>query len=131
MDCPKDGSIMVEKHVGKTRLDFCSGCNGIWMDWGELGKISGNTVTEHELKYRGKSGRRCPKCGRQMNKADIHSVIVEECRCGLFFDAGEAEDVIGRKLTLTREMRLKRSQVDELMEKGSILVGDTELFIEE
>jgi len=128
MKCPKDGAIMDEVSVDGTVLDVCPKCSGYWMDWGELRKVSNNRVTEFELVHRGKSGRLCPRCSKQMRKADLHSVIVEECECGLFFDKGEAEKVIGRDLAIkstTQEqtIELTGEQLGELVSKGSVTAG--------
>ncbi|MBK8717140.1 MAG: zf-TFIIB domain-containing protein [Deltaproteobacteria bacterium] len=41
--------------------------------------------------------RRCPACAQMMarrNFGGCSGVLVDECRCGTFFDAGELEDVL-------------------------------------
>jgi len=130
MKCPKDGNLMVGRMINGVTVDTCPKCGGLWTDKGELAKVAGNLVTEHELIFRGDSKRLCPRCGRRMHKADFHSVIVEECDCGIYFDAGEAEKIIGRFLaTKGRSVTLTLSQLAELGQKGSIVVGDTEIVV--
>jgi Zn-finger nucleic acid-binding protein len=134
MKCPKDGIQMDEVNVEGVILDHCKKCSGFWMDWGELTRVSGNMATEHELIFRGASNILCPRCGKKMNQADLHSVIVEECKCGLFFDEGEAEKVLGKKLDLKRitpshRLYVTSAQVDELLRRGEAIVGDYELVL--
>ncbi|MBD3387941.1 MAG: hypothetical protein GF416_02730 [Candidatus Altiarchaeales archaeon] len=93
MKCPKDGCEMKEKTEDDIKVDECPECDGVWLDWGELQRATDNRVTEYEVNYRGKSGRNCPRCGNRMRKGDLHSVIVEECECGLFFDKGEIRQI--------------------------------------
>jgi uncharacterized protein len=135
MDCPKDGSAMEEMPLDGVVLDFCPKCSGMWMDWGEMGKVSHGGVTEHELIFRGGSRRMCPRCGKQMRKADLHSVIVEECGCGIFFDKGEAEKVLGRPLKPAQHgkggvrVEVTAAQLKELLNNGSVAVGGAELVL--
>ncbi|MBU0762678.1 MAG: zf-TFIIB domain-containing protein [Candidatus Altiarchaeota archaeon] len=132
MKCPKDASDMLEVKIEGIVFDFCSLCQGYWMDWGELSKTSSNMVTEHELIYRGESKRLCPKCGKHMRKADLHSVIVEECSCGIFFDKGEAQKVlgaVGKKLesehhTKKKEVVICLGDLKKLEEDGKIELSD-------
>jgi Zn-finger nucleic acid-binding protein len=41
--------------------------------------------------------RKCPACAQPMSRKNFggcSGVLVDECRCGTFFDAGELEDVL-------------------------------------
>lgn len=129
MRCPKDGAEMLPEVIRGVQLDRCPKCNGLWVDWGELRRVSDNHVTEHELTYRGRSSRNCPTCAKRMNKGDLHSVIVEECGCGIFFDRGELDDILGAdilpRITLTRD------QIRQLTDEGRLQLRDIEIIIEE
>jgi Zn-finger nucleic acid-binding protein len=134
MKCPKDGTAMRERDVDGVVLDVCEKCGGIWMDWGELGRVSKHTVTEHELVFRGGSSRHCPRCGKPMKKADLHSVIVEECGCGIFFDRGEADKVIGRGIEAnvssgSAKVEMTLAQVKELLDRGAVKAGPVEIVL--
>jgi len=133
MRCPKDGSSMKEFHIDNIPLDYCSSCHGIWMDWGELRRVSSDLVTEYELLYRGDSNLDCPKCGKSMRMADLHSAIVEECGCGIFFDVGEADKVLGKNISIecSERIGLTKEQVEKLGREGSIKLGRFELFIDD
>ncbi len=131
MKCPKDGNEMEDREIDDVRLDICNKCNGIWMDWGELGKLSRNTVTEHEMISRGKSRIYCPKCRANMRKMDLHSVIVEECRCGMFFEKGEAKKLLGRDIILDKKkLIMSKEQLKELNKAGRLVFGDVDIIIE-
>lgn len=130
MRCPKDGSVMEELLLDGHELDLCPTCSGIWMDRGELRKVAGTRVSEHELIYRGESKRLCPRCGKKMDKADLHSVIVEECTCGLFFDRGEAEKILGKSLESRKEsLTLTQKQLRELSEKGVLELSNARIVV--
>ena len=129
MKCPKDGSQMVEDQLQGVTIDICGQCNGVWLDWGELRRISDRLVTEDQLKERGPSRRLCPKCGKQMKKADLRGVTVEACGCGLYFDQGELREVIGRDDGSPQRIVLGIEQVKTLVEEGRISVGDMEIIL--
>src|ERR1043166_6134056 len=41
MRCPKCGEPLKERSFQKIAIDQCSGCNGIWLDAGELEQVAG------------------------------------------------------------------------------------------
>ncbi|MFH1055454.1 MAG: zf-TFIIB domain-containing protein [Candidatus Altiarchaeota archaeon] len=131
--CPKDGKEMNRKTVNGVELDVCGKCGGVWMDWGELQRVSDGKVTEHELVEKERSNSSCPRCDKKMNVAELNSVILENCRCGIFFDAGEAEEVIGRDIGLKsagdKVIEVDAAQLKELLEKGRIKAGTTEIIL--
>jgi len=133
MKCPKDQTDMEDLFIDGVEIESCKRCAGLWLDWGELRKLAGTYANENELIYRGKSEINCPRCGKRMNQADLHSVIVDECtKDGLFFDEGELEKVLGRKLDLAGSLiRVDVSAQDlkALLEKGTIKVGRFELSL--
>ncbi len=136
MKCPKDAAKMEDLVVDGLPFGVCPHCDGVWMDWGDLKKASNNMITEYELIFRGESKRICPKCGKKMNKADLHSVVIEECACGLFFDRGEAEKVlgsVGSRLGIAKQaggtIALTREELKKLAETGRLVVGETTLTL--
>jgi len=130
MKCPKDGVILEEISLEGYTLDSCKKCDGLWMDWGELTKLSKGRITEHELIFRGDSFRLCPRCGKKMRKADLHSVIIEECKCGIFFDKGEAQKVLGMDLIAQLEkIDLTKEQLSQLNKSGNITAGKYEIQV--
>jgi uncharacterized protein len=40
MKCPKCGSGLIEIDYGSIKVDKCSGCEGVWLDSGELEAVS-------------------------------------------------------------------------------------------
>lgn len=133
MKCPKDGDEMEEVVFDGVTIDFCNSCRGLWMDRGELDLLGGFNATEHELTYRGESRLSCPMCGSRMSHADIHAVIVDRCQCGIYFDEGEAERVIGRKIEIPKK-NVKRvdvtpEQLKKLISSGFLRVGGIELAL--
>jgi uncharacterized protein len=41
MRCPKCGEALKERSFQKIAIDQCIGCNGIWLDAGELEQVAG------------------------------------------------------------------------------------------
>ena len=41
MRCPKCGEPLKERSFQKIQIDQCTGCNGIWLDAGELEAVAG------------------------------------------------------------------------------------------
>ena len=41
MKCPKCGEPLKERSFQKISIDQCTGCNGIWLDAGEIDQVSG------------------------------------------------------------------------------------------
>ena len=41
MKCPKCGEPLKERSFQKIAIDQCTGCNGIWLDAGELEQVAG------------------------------------------------------------------------------------------
>jgi Zn-finger nucleic acid-binding protein len=46
MNCPKDGTALREREKGDVIIDICPNCHGVWLDAGELEKLS-----EREQRY--------------------------------------------------------------------------------
>ena len=40
MNCPKCGMTLIEVHYKDVAVDKCSGCDGIWLDAGEMELVS-------------------------------------------------------------------------------------------
>jgi len=45
MKCPKCGEPLKERSFQKITIDQCTGCNGIWLDAGEIDQVSGREVS--------------------------------------------------------------------------------------
>ena len=41
MHCPKCGAPLKARSFQKVEIDQCTGCNGIWLDAGELDQVAG------------------------------------------------------------------------------------------
>ncbi len=102
LKCPKCGVSELETRVHRgVNIDFCSKCNGIWLDKGELDKIShphaGNVeycslyhVDENRI-----SDFCCPLCRdvklKEANFICYSSIVIEYCtNCeGFWLDRGK------------------------------------------
>lgn len=107
MDCPvckKEPMIVLE--LDHVEIDYCLKCHGIWLDAGELeillegadGKdaLLSSFIGEKETKEK---PRKCPICLKRMRKVSCgwdEKVMIDKCKKdhGLWFDAGELEEII-------------------------------------
>ena len=118
--------------VDSVVLDVCPKCDGIWMDRGELKRISKEDLIEFRMEEKGEGTRICPKCKGYMKRADLRGVILDECDCGIYFDKGEADRVLGKRLAMKAKdeipsISVSPSQLKELIANKSIIVESHEI----
>lgn len=102
-DCPRCHVPLVEEKrpaLGPdVRVDACPKCTGIYLDKGEIRRLTGShSLHKYLTKYVGidsDSELVCPGCGGIMDLEDAGGVKVDVClSCfGLWLDAGELEDL--------------------------------------
>ncbi|MCB9250210.1 MAG: zf-TFIIB domain-containing protein [Ignavibacteriales bacterium] len=97
---------MIVLEFEEIETDFCTNCEGIWLDAGELELLLENSSEKDELiksfskaKKNKKKKRRCPICHKKMEKtrvSDDKDIVLDECKHGhgLWFDKGEILEVI-------------------------------------
>ncbi len=100
--------IVVEHN--KIELDYCTSCQGVWFDSGELelflnsmgldsrSVFLGNILNSQEVQSTEKK-RKCPICSKKMKKTIIGrqpEIIIDVCQRGdgLWFDSGEVISLI-------------------------------------
>lgn len=106
MNCPvcKDSMIVLE--LQQIEVDYCTGCEGIWLDAGEL-ELMLETEGERnrvinlfkEADPGKEKSHNCPICGKRMLKFDVgekEKVKIDKCKRnhGLWFDKGELQKVV-------------------------------------
>jgi len=106
MDCPVCKTPMIVLELEQIEIDYCTGCEGIWLDSGELELILDNLEEQKRLlatfqvdKNNKEKPRRCPKCLRKMDKffvGEHDKVLVDKCKKGhgMWFDKGELIQII-------------------------------------
>ena len=112
MDCPACKAPMIVVERAGVELDYCLACRGVWFDADELELLSGALrldvdvpdIATLPLAGTSEALRRCPRCRKKMDKVlmgQTEKVVLDRCRRGhgLWFDAGELEQVIGRDVT--------------------------------
>ncbi len=90
MDCPICEQPLIEKIVEGVEVDYCRYCKGVWLDEGELEKLSG-------LRY--ERGRQlvCKQCQGPMSTKVVQGVEIDHCgNCGtVWLDKGELDKLSG------------------------------------
>lgn len=110
MLCPvcKHDMIVIEYH--NIELDYCTGCKGVWFDYGELelllnssglekAKLLLDSILSSPEAISTEKQRRCPICGRKMRKTTIAQqpqILIDICpkAHGLWLDGGEVAQVV-------------------------------------
>jgi len=107
MLCPKCKKEMIVVERNDVELDYCIECNGFWFDKNELDilfkKLTGkespevfkNLYSIPKLNIK-TDIRKCPKCGKNMEKFLTHSIILDRCpnHEGVWFDKDELSKLI-------------------------------------
>ena len=110
MICPACKNDMIVVEHNKIELDYCTSCQGVWFDSGELelflnsmGLDSRSVFWRNILNYQEvpstERKRKCPICGRKMKKTIIDKqpeILIDVCQRGdgLWFDSGEVISLI-------------------------------------
>ncbi len=106
MICPHCKNPMLVLELDQVETDYCTNCQGIWLDSGELELFLEDSTEKENLlnSFSDVSNikekkRRCPICRKKMNKTLVSAdkdVVIDECKNGhgLWFDKGEIFDVI-------------------------------------
>jgi Zn-finger nucleic acid-binding protein len=102
MNCPVCDKPMIVLEVDQVEVDHCVGCEGTWLDAGEIELLLDGADNRDRLlasmsPHRVDEGLRpCPICENRMDKVRCGKVIVDKCgrNDGIWFDRGELRDVI-------------------------------------
>ena len=106
MFCPSCKNPMIVLEFEGVETDFCSNCEGIWLDSGELELFLEDSKDKDDLlnsfskvKNSKEKKRRCPICKKKMGKTRVSEdkdIVLDECKNGhgLWFDKGEILEVI-------------------------------------
>ncbi len=130
MDCPVcKQSAMITLELNGVEIDYCTQCEGIWLDAGELEELLGDVNKSKELinSFKIDSGnaeaaRKCPICYKKMQKIIIGSaepkLFIDKCvkGDGLWFDKGELHDIV-EKAQLDENNKIKTLLTDMFSQK--------------
>lgn len=106
MICPVCKEPMVVLELDQVEIDYCTSCEGIWLDSGEL-ELLFETEDErkklldtlHEDPEHPEKQYKCPICNKKMVKVYVgeqKEVLIDKCKKehGLWFDKGELKSVV-------------------------------------
>lgn len=107
MNCPNCNNLLIILELNRVEIDYCTSCEGIWLDSGELELLLENEVSPEALNNSFRvdmtsteTKKKCPICSKKMEKIlfgqdEKASVHLDKC-CdghGLWFDKGELHSV--------------------------------------
>ena len=106
MNCPVCKDSMVVLELEQVEIDYCTGCEGVWLDAGELellleteqerARLISLLIEDNTIKEK---SYRCPICSRKMKKVFVgeeRKILIDKCKKnhGLWLDKGELKSVI-------------------------------------
>jgi Zn-finger nucleic acid-binding protein len=108
MDCPVcKKAAMIVLELDEVEVDYCTECEGIWLDAGELELLLGGAsgaaalLKSFQPAKIGEQKRKCPICLKKMDKVwvgkeDGQKELIDRCvkNHGLWFDRGELQNVL-------------------------------------
>ncbi|MHC4524937.1 MAG: zf-TFIIB domain-containing protein [Planctomycetota bacterium] len=107
MDCPVCKNAMIVLELDEVEVDYCTECEGIWLDAGELELLLGDAARSEALLKSFQSAntpekkRKCPICLKKMDKVLVGEIedrreLIDRCgrNHGLWFDRGELQNVL-------------------------------------
>jgi Zn-finger nucleic acid-binding protein len=114
-------------------LDYCTDCNGVWFDAGEMDLLlqsidinSGGSLLKDMLNApeadSSEKKRRCPICGSKMKKTttgEKNRILIDVCPHGdgLWFDGGELTQLI-------KQLSLKKTEGSESQRQVIAFLGN-------
>jgi hypothetical protein len=110
MICPGCKSDMTVVEYNKIELDYCTRCQGVWFDSGELELLLKSmsledpnlffaSIRDSKEAASSEKKQRCPICGQKMKKTTIaqqREILIDVCPQGdgLWFDGGELAQLV-------------------------------------
>ena len=127
---PLQRELMELPWVRDVHIDRCPKCQGVFLDKGEIRRITGHDKL-HELltKHLGAdsdSKRVCPSCGMIMDAEDADGVEVDVClSCfGVWLDGGEMETLRGKKNDAFDPAKFSPEKIAELEKAKHVAIAD-------
>lgn len=121
MICPACRNYMIVVEHNQIELDYCTNCQGVWFDSGELElflnsmglgnqSVFLNSILSSQEVQSTEGKRKCPICSMKMKKTIIGKqpkILIDICPRGdgLWFDSGEVTGLVKQVAdkTLTKE----------------------------
>jgi Zn-finger nucleic acid-binding protein len=118
--CLKCTSILDKAYIEEVEVDHCPACGGLWLDHGEIERISSKMVSDVNRLRRllvAQPGppavpsditTSCPRCTGAMKEVTLGSIRIDYCQSckGFFLDRGEIDGAIdavkGQKMTVAQ-----------------------------
>ena len=133
MICPTCKSDMMVVEYNKIELDYCTNCQGVWFDSGELElllesmnlesqNVFLSNILSSEEDESSEKKRKCTICGQKMKKTGIGQepgILIDVCQRGdgLWFDSSE----LGQ---LTRQLAKKPSEKTRSQQEVIAFLGE-------
>lgn len=115
MQCPKCGSNLKRTSHKGIEVDYCSECEGMWLDLDELDQLEDVKLDADELKgtlvfSSSATEHHCPHCGKALKRFQyrLHTLELEYCEDhGFWLDDDEEKRVLELMEERSKDMRRK------------------------
>jgi Zn-finger nucleic acid-binding protein len=130
--CLKCTSILDKARIEDVEVDICPACGGLWLDHGEIERLSRKMVSELDRLRRllqpngpppgppaipSEIQSSCPACTGDMKEVTLGTIRIDFClRCkGFYLDRGEIDGAIaavkGQRMTVAQIVAAAASEV--------------------
>lgn len=118
--CPRDGNALVPFLIADITIDRCPGCAGMWLDDGELRRVTHDDELARlasELDRSAPATMACPRCQAPCRPSHVEDVALDVCGgCGgIWLDRDELAEA--RKRIAIRHNQAHRSQLRTLLDR--------------
>ncbi len=129
LECPRDGTLMMENVTGEAVLDLCGKCGGQFFDTGEMFgafgmKADPSLWDRDETAGAVREGSfKCPRCNKQMVTQDIKheadKVEIDRCgHCGgIWLDKGEVDQIVAIGVKMEPVLAAEKAKAKEDLDK--------------
>ena len=103
MRCPRCEGELRQEDLKEIKVDRCSSCKGLWLDYGELDQLEDTVLDDDHAKgslmFRFSPGElQCPRCQKPMRAFNYRAYNLELDFCenehGWWLDSGEEKRVL-------------------------------------
>jgi Zn-finger nucleic acid-binding protein len=129
LSCLKCTSILDKAMIEEVEVDHCPACGGLWLDHGEIERISRKMATEVDRLRKllvaqpgppavpSEITTSCPRCTGAMKEVTLGSIRIDFCAAckGFFLDRGEIDGAIaavsGQRMTVAQIVAAAASEL--------------------
>jgi Zn-finger nucleic acid-binding protein len=120
MKCPKCLTELLKNNKYGIEVDYCTACQGMWLDMEELDQLEDRSYKEDDLKgslmlTSEQTQFKCPHCGDQLHQFEyrLNNLMIEYCKKGHGYWLDAKEEIRVTELMADRKAAMERKEKAE------------------